>query len=115
MNQAWQIRLSDQAEQDLISISRWTAQNFGSQQAERYVESVLLAIDELKNDPWPFEAKPRNDMGQGIHLLHMARHGRKGRHFVVYRVTDSQILEVLRFLHDGMDFARHLPSSATDH
>lgn len=110
MNQTWQIRLSDQAEQDLLAISRWTAENFGPQQAEQYVETILLAIDALRSVPWPLDAKARSELGAGIHTLHVARQGRKGRHFVVYRMLDQSNLDVLRFLHDSMDLAKHLPA-----
>lgn len=48
-------------------------------------------------------------MAPGIRTLHAARNGHKARHFVVFRVAEGQILEVLRLLHDSMDLARHLP------
>ena len=111
MNQTWQIRLSDQAEQDLVAITHWTAENFGPLQAEQYVETILLAIDALRSVPWPLDAKARSELGPGIHTLHVARQGRKGRHFVVYRMTDQSHLDIVRFLHDSMDLAKHLPSA----
>ena len=49
---------------------------------------------------------------QGL-TLHVARKGRKGRHFVVFRVArdpDHDVIEVLRLLHDSMDLQRHLPA-----
>ena len=36
-----------------------------------------------------------------------ARHGRKGRHFVVFRSSAPYQIEVLRLLHDSMDLACH--------
>lgn len=109
MSRLCQVRLSDHAEQDLIAISRWSAENFGPLQAEKYVETIFLAIESLRNDPRPIDANYRDELGAGVHILHIARQGRKGRHFVVYRLTDEPILEVLRLLHDSMDLARHLP------
>jgi toxin ParE1/3/4 len=44
-------------------------------------------------------------------MLHVARQGRSGRHFVVFRVGDSggqNAIDVLRILHDSMDVKRHL-------
>jgi toxin ParE1/3/4 len=35
--------------------------------------------------------------------------GRKGRHFVVFRIADAQTIDVIRLLHDSMDVAKHLP------
>ena len=43
--------------------------------------------------------------------LHVARGGRKGRHFVLYRVNTqgpTQVIDVLRLLHDSMDLSRHI-------
>ena len=109
MSRPWRIRLSDQAERDLIAISRWTAENFGHSQAEQYVETILQAIDDLIAGPETLGTKARDELAPGIRTLHTARHGRKARHFVVFRVADDQVLEVLRLLHDSMDLARHLP------
>ena len=50
----------------------------------------------------------REDIGLGISTFHVARHGRKGRHFVVFKVAPQQTIEVLRLLHDSMDLARHV-------
>jgi toxin ParE1/3/4 len=36
--------------------------------------------------------------------------GRKGRHFVVFRMPDGQTIDVIRLLHDSMDLAKHLPA-----
>jgi len=111
MSQIWQVRLSDQAELDLIAISHWTAENFGPHPAEQYVETLLLAIDALGDGPRPLEARVRSELGAGVHTLQVTRQGRKGRHFVVYRVIDEKVLDVLRVLHDSMDLVRHLPST----
>ncbi len=59
-------------------------------------------------------AKPRDDIAKGLLTLHVARRGRKGRHFVMFRVASergSKVIEVLRLLHDAMDLPRHLPST----
>jgi toxin ParE1/3/4 len=43
--------------------------------------------------------------------LHIARYGRKASHFVVFRVSEEQVLDILRILHDRMDLSRHIPDS----
>ncbi len=103
------IRLADQAEQDLLEIIKWTAKNFGIQQAEHYAESITLAIEALHDGPEILGTKVRGDITKGIHTLHVARQGRKGRHFVVFSVSEGHIINVLRLLHDSMDLAKHLP------
>lgn len=108
MSLAWHIHLADQAEQDLLDIIRWTNENFGTRQAEQYAETIALAIEALHDGPEILGAKLRNDIAEGIHTLHVARQGRKGRHFVAFSVSEGHIINVLRVLHDSMDLAVHL-------
>jgi toxin ParE1/3/4 len=50
----------------------------------------------------------RDDILPDIKLLHVARFVNRGRHFIVFRAQDNRHIDVLRILHDSMDFARHL-------
>ena len=109
MSLAWHIHLADQAEQDLLDVIRWTNENFVTRQAEQYAETIALAIEALHDGPEILGAKLRNDIAEGIHTLHVARQGRKGRHFVAFSVSEGHIINVLRLLHDCMDLAMHLP------
>lgn len=109
MSPVWRLRLADQFERDLIDVTVWTTENFGFRQAETYTETIMLAIEALHEGPEPPGAKARDDMGPGIRTLHVARQGRKGRHFVVFMAAEGQTIDVLRLLHDGMDLARHVP------
>jgi len=57
--------------------------------------------------------KERPEIGDNIHPLHAARNGRKGRHFVMFRigsVQGSDVVDVLRVMHDEMDVERYLPA-----
>ena len=109
MNRAWRVRLSRQAEADFVEISRWTAENFGHHQTALYAETVTLAIEALYGGPEVVGAEARDDIAKGIRTLHVARQGRKGRHFVVFRAGEGKFIDVLRLLHDSMDLARHVP------
>lgn len=111
MSQTWRIRLTDQAEHDLVDIVRWTAQNFGARQAEYYAEPITLAIEALNDGPQILGSKARDEIALGVRTLYVARNGRKGRHFVVFKVSDADVLEVLRLLHDSMQLTRHLPAA----
>jgi toxin ParE1/3/4 len=109
MSLVWHVRLAEQAELDLLDIAIWTAENFGPRQAESYVETVTLALEALHDGPKILGAKARDDdIGPGICTLHVAREGRKGRHLVVFKEAEGQIIDVLRLLHDSMDLARHV-------
>lgn len=48
MRQAWKIRLTQQAEADLLDVSMWTTENFGFQQAASYGETIVSAIESLR-------------------------------------------------------------------
>lgn len=108
MSEAWIVRLSRHAEQDYADIARWTAEHFGPRQAEIYAETLSLAIEALKTGPDVPGAKTRVEIEAGILTLHVARQGRKGRHFVVFRVGGDHIIDVLRLLHDSMELKRHV-------
>jgi len=113
MSRAWRVRLTQQAERDLLNILRWTAERFGTLQAENYAETLMSAIEALSDGPDIPGTKDRDELAPGVRLLHVARYGRKGRHFVVFRSAEEQIIEVLRLLHDSMELAIHM-SAAND-
>jgi toxin ParE1/3/4 len=110
MRPVWTVRLGRQAEQDYIEILQWTTKTFGEGQASTYAETIALAIEALEGGPDVLGARTRDDIQRGIWTLHVARQGRAGRHFVVFRVEGSDI-DVLRLLHNSMDLPRHLPAA----
>ena len=114
MSLAWQVRLASQAEQDLFDIILWTAENFGTKQAEHYAETIGQAIEALYGGPEILGSKVRDEIGMGIRTLHVARQGRKGRHFVAFSVSEGHIINILRLLHDSMDLAIHLPEDQNE-
>lgn len=108
----WPVRLSATAEADFHDIIRWTFEKFGEKQARAYADVLSSAIGALADGPRPLGAQERVDIAPGIFTLHVAREGRKGRHFVMYRVDRSgnaSTIDVLRLLHDAIDLQRHLP------
>lgn len=108
MSTLWTVRLASKAEQDFFEIVQWSAANFGQQQAVAYAETLSLAISVLANGPEVLGAMRRDEIGDGILTLYVARQGRKGRHFVVFRVGGETTIDVLRLLHDSMDLVRHV-------
>lgn len=104
----WTVRLAHQAEQDIADILAWTTEQFSPQQAEVYAETLTLALEYLYKWPGVIDAKPRDDILPGVFVLHVARHGRRGRHFVVFRPSEERYINVLRVLHDSMDLAQHI-------
>ena len=105
----WQIILSSEAEKDFSRILTYTRDTFGPRQAEIYETTLLDAIALLDAGPEILGSIARDELRPGIRSLHVARHGRRGRHFIVYRARDEHRIEVVRILHDAMDLARHIP------
>ena len=111
---SWTVRLTAAAEADFEEILRWTVDQFGEAQARIYAETISAALNDLAAGPTIVGARKRDDILKGIFTLHVARKGRKGRHFVMFRVgraPEREVIEVLRLLHDAMDLQRHLPSA----
>jgi len=109
---AWTVRLAATAQSDYQDILRWTAAQFGPLQAQVYAETLAAALAALTEGPTVSGARARDDIAKGLFTLHVARRGRKGRHFVLFRIGFEQgreVIDVLRLLHDAMDLQRHLP------
>ena len=109
MSPVWAVRLAEKVEHDLLDALVWKTDQFGALQADDYLETLTLALEALTDGPNIVGSKVRDDIGLGIRTLHVARLGRKGRHLVVFRFADGQVIDVIRLLHDSMDLAKHLP------
>jgi len=112
--QQWRVRLGAAAEVDFANILKWTTENFGLRQSRIYRDILIRAIGELANGPDVAGSKVRDDILPGIRTLHVARHGRRGSHFVMYRAAPESTIEIVRILHDPMDLRRHTPSDKRD-
>lgn len=105
----WRVRLGTVAELDFANILKWTTESFGARQARTYRNTLLQAIGEFANGPDVVGSKARDEIMPRLRTLHVARHGRRGRHVLLYRVGEGRIIEIGRILHDRMDLRRHLP------
>jgi len=108
----WSIQQTDQVELDLISIYLWTADTFGKNQADKYIDTITSAIESLVIGPDLQGSKARDDIGPGIRLLHVQRKGKKGRHFVMFKAMDDQTILVIRLLHDSAKLTRDFLESS---
>jgi toxin ParE1/3/4 len=107
----WRVRLGAAAEVDFANILKWTTENFGAGQSRVYRDALVQAIGELADGPDVLGSKARDEIMAGLRTLHIARRGRRGSHFLMYRAGSSGIIEIVRILHDGMDLQRHVPSA----
>ena len=114
MPRKWRVRLGKQAECDFSDILQWTAGNFGARQAQTYQATLEASVQELGDGPFIAGARSRDEILRGAYTLHVARHGRRGRHLLLYRVIGDQMIEIARIPRDSMDLRRHLSASEDD-
>jgi toxin ParE1/3/4 len=103
----WRLRLAKPAEQDFQSILAWTLENFGRRQAVIYRATLRSAIESLRAGPGAPGVRKRAELGEAIFVLHVSRNRRPGRHFIVFRHAQPDVIVILRILHDAMDMTRH--------
>jgi toxin ParE1/3/4 len=92
-------RLAPAAERDLETIWAYTRQQWGLEQANRYIDILTLAFAELARSP---QMAPACD-----HIRPSYRRRSVERHMIYFRITDYGIA-IIRILHDRMDAPRHL-------
>lgn len=93
-----QYHVTSPAEEDLVEIWRYTLRKWGEEQADLYIDTLLLRFIWLTENPslW----KPRPELFPDVYsYAHKS-------HVVFFRASDD-IMEILRILHEKMDFPRH--------
>lgn len=111
--------LSSVAERDIASILAWTHEHFGEQARLRYEALLVQAIVDVAEDPQRLGSVARGEISRvssTYHLWHSRNHVEEAlgrvrcpRHFLIYRFTDKNQIEIGRVLHDSMDLPSHLP------
>ncbi len=91
-------RLSPLAESDLEDIWLCTFEQWSVKQADGYYNDIIAVIEQLASG----KIKGRYAEIRRGYLKYLA-----GRHLIFFRHLDEEI-EVIRILHQSMDFERHL-------
>jgi toxin ParE1/3/4 len=111
--------IAPKARSDIASILAWTNENFGPQILKQYAKLIATAIEEVAADPELPGSSHRPEIADHCRTYHLffsrksaGRTGgwiRRPRHFLLYRVTESNVVEIGRVLHDSMELQAHLP------
>lgn len=88
------IRLSCEAEHDLIGIWEYTRNQWDAYQADKYLDELDKAVRLLAENPKL--GAPRDDVRQGYRVLFVNRHA-------VYYIVKTSAIHIVRVLHDQMD------------
>jgi len=107
----WRVRLGAATEVDFANILKWTTENFGARQSRMYRDTLVQAIGDFADGPNVAGSAARDEIMPGLRTLQVARRGRPGSHFLMYRVAPKNTIEIVRILHDRMDLRRHIPSA----
>ena len=92
--------LSIAAASDLKSISDYTFENWGPEQADEYLGGIWDLLEKIADQPDGYRLRP--EFGPGCRSARHRRH-------VIFFVAKADRVEVLRVLHGAMDFGSHLP------
>ncbi|MEM7147490.1 MAG: type II toxin-antitoxin system RelE/ParE family toxin [Verrucomicrobiota bacterium] len=104
---------TEDATQDIEEALLWSAEHFGRAAARRYRSLIATAILEIVANPDLAGSRNVHGLPCGIKIYHI-RHSKtraavdglivkRPRHFIAYRLLDSQMVEIVRVLHDSMD------------
>ncbi len=96
------LHLSPAAAEDLENILQFTMETWGENQFEQYLAAFQQVFDNICQDPSCALSKERGE------LFTDCRSIRSGRHIVFFRLKNDNI-EVVRILHDKMDFLSQIP------
>jgi toxin ParE1/3/4 len=96
-----ELRLRWLAQRDLDRIWDYTCERWSEAQAERYFAQMRAAIERLRSAP---------QLGRAMDGTPFWRRS-CGSHFIFYH-ADATTLEIVRILHQSMDFAAHFPDDA---
>jgi toxin ParE1/3/4 len=94
------VTLSPKAKVDLSQVWDYTYAERGAEQAEKYIRELWAAIEEQSTDLT--KSVDISDVRKGYRKV------RLGSHVIFFKMTKSGVLDVVRILHQKMDFERHL-------
>lgn len=91
--------LSPAAQRDVEAIWDYTADRWSPAQADKYVIAIRNACRQLVQNTRPSEAL--DDVRRGY------RKSATGSHVILFRTTDTGIIDIVRILHRRMDHRAH--------
>jgi len=92
--------------EDIRNVKRFTRHAYGDGKVLEYEDLIEEAYRDIMTNP-TMGRLMLQDLPE-VRGWPIAKPGRRARHIVFYRVNQGGDLEIVRFLHDAMDFKRHL-------
>ena len=101
--QSKQLEFSPSSEQDLDDIWQYSVENWSIEQAERYLDLILDAAEDLASGIR--NGKNADRIRKNYRVLAIESHH-------IYYIENEDMLVVQRVLHQSMDAGRHLADEA---
>ena len=92
-------RLYPAAQSDLEAIWTFGEARWGAERAERYIRQIQHAVETVATDPR--RGRPCDEIRSGYFKF------AAGTHILFFR-CDEDVIEIVRILHQRMDFDSHL-------
>lgn len=92
-------RLTPAARRDLSSIWNFTEERWGRGQAEKYIRDIQSAVERVADDP--HRGRDREELREGYRSYAVGSH-------TIFYVHRDGLIDVVRVLHQRMDFDRLL-------
>ena len=93
------------AGRDIVDVLRYMRDRWGKEQAREYRNLIREALNAIAAEPQLGQVRGTRP---AILSHHIKQPGRNARHILFYRVSAVGAIEIVRFLHDSMDFDEHL-------
>ncbi|MBX9827010.1 MAG: type II toxin-antitoxin system RelE/ParE family toxin [Xanthobacteraceae bacterium] len=109
-------RLSGPAQADLIRILSTSTERWGEQGRRRYAATLTAALHKVAAEPSGPATRDRSELSRGLRSFHV-RHVRSDDpddkvrrpvHVLFYRAISSDVIEIVRVLHERMEPSRHV-------
>ena len=95
----YKVHKSAKAEEDLTDIWVYSLQEWGIEQADKYVDELNAGFARLETNPKL--GKSRDDLRPGYFSLVLNEH-------IAYYIISQSVVRIVRVLHSQMDPDRHL-------
>ena len=92
--------LSNEAVEDLDSIWLYTLETWSEDQADIYYHELVKSCQKIANRPTYLD-KEYHEIMPGLYGHHIYKH-------LIFYILVEDGVEIVRILHERMDFARHL-------
>lgn len=96
------IIFAEKAKQDVADIINYTMAKWGYNQGETYKDLLKEAEQAIKQNPFTPLSKSRDNFKAGLRSIFA------GKHIIFYHLKNKNTIEIIRILHQAMDYQRHL-------